>query len=497
VLGRGCEAGLYYLVMELLHGKSLASVLTESPHLPEGRAARLVIQLCGALDVAHGRGVVHRDIKPDNIMLIDGGDQVGERVKLLDFGIAKRIVEADQRVEDSFSSGADTRYGALLGTPEYMAPEQCMGRDVDRRTDVYACGVLLYRMVTGQVPFDGTNAHPFELCQRHIGEDPAPPRALAPWIRPDMEAIILKALAKAPDARQQSAAELRDELIRLLAAIEAIEVEPTQRLLVEDLVRAGDAARIEAELAAQVTIVEAPSAGLPLLMPDDEPASDRDPVIVAIPIIPAEIPELRAPPGWPSSSRIGTRPSPPRAVAAGAPAPPTFRPSRSRRWSAPGWAPSSPSSPRSSSPERLPGSPTSRPQRLHEALQRGHGQPDLAPELEDGGAHGQVLIVELVPEVLLGEAERLGQEAVREGDRGLEGVGADEAGEEVRPGGDLPELLPQGVRLVGGVDDGGEEILVGEDPLDAAAGVDGGHQREERGGGGGVERPHVALAVGG
>ncbi len=296
VLGRGCEAGLYYLVMELLHGKSLASVLTESRQIPEGRAARLVIQLCGALDVAHGRGVVHRDIKPDNIMLIDGGSQVGERVKLLDFGIAKRIAQADQRVEDSFSAGAETRYGALLGTPEYMAPEQCMGRDVDQRTDVYACGVLLYRMVTGQVPFDGTNAHPFELCQRHIGEDPAPPHTLAPWIRPDMEAIILKALCKAPDARQQSAAELRDELVRLVAAVEAIEVERTERFIVEDLVHADDAARVEAELAAPVVIAEAPSAGLPTLTLDDDPPSDHDPILVATPVIPAEPLELPAPP---------------------------------------------------------------------------------------------------------------------------------------------------------------------------------------------------------
>ncbi len=293
VLGRGCEAGLYFLVMELLHGKSLAAVLTESRRMPEGRAARIVVQLCGALQVAHERGVVHRDIKPDNIMLMEGGDQLGERVKLLDFGIAKRLFQADQRVEDSFNNGAETRYGALLGTPEYMSPEQCMGRDVDQRTDVYACGVLLYRMVTGQVPFDGTGAHPFELCQRHIGEDPAPPRALAPWIRPDMEAIILKALSKAPEARHQSAAELRDELIALVFAIQAIEMEPTEPVVVEDLVRADLAAAVKAELAAPVAITlafaetlrDAPP--LPTLVLDDDPPSDREPRIFALPLPPA------------------------------------------------------------------------------------------------------------------------------------------------------------------------------------------------------------------
>jgi hypothetical protein len=110
-----------------------------------------------------------------------------------------------------------------------------------------------------------------------------------------MEAIILKALSKAPDARHQSAAELRDELVRLLAAIEEIETEPTERFSVDELVPAADVARLEAELAAVVKIVEAPPPELPKLLVDEDPPSDRDPVIVAIPVIPAETPELQGP----------------------------------------------------------------------------------------------------------------------------------------------------------------------------------------------------------
>ncbi len=248
VLGRGVEGGLHYLVMELLHGKSLATVLTEERRLPEGRALRLLVQLCGALSVAHERGVVHRDIKPENIMVIEGVDHLGERMKLLDFGIAKRMERAPSRpsgVEDSFNNGEETRHGALIGTPEYMAPEQCMGCDVDARTDLYACGVLLYRMVTGQVPFDGTDAHPFELCQRHIGEEPAAPTSIYPALRPAVEAIILKALRKAPSERYQTAVELRSDLSRALADLEHIEMEPTERLTFDRLALLTEAADLE------------------------------------------------------------------------------------------------------------------------------------------------------------------------------------------------------------------------------------------------------------
>src|SRR6185437_1921220 len=187
MLGRGCEGGLHYLVMELLHGQSLGAILATSPSFPEARAIRTLVQLCGALSVAHERGIVHRDIKPENIMVVAGAENLGERVKLLDFGIAKRVGEVGG-LEDSFNTGEETRAGALVGTPEYMAPEQCMGCAVDGRTDIYACGVLLYRMVTGIVPFGARDTPPLEICQRHLGEAPKPPGDLAPWLKPAVEA---------------------------------------------------------------------------------------------------------------------------------------------------------------------------------------------------------------------------------------------------------------------------------------------------------------------
>ncbi len=236
VLGRGREGDLHYLVMELLSGQSLAAVLAETPALPPARAARILVQLCEALAVAHERGVVHRDIKPENIMVAPGGGVLGERVKLLDFGVAKPMprLPSMPSYEDSFNMDVVTTCGALVGTPEYMAPEQCRGLAVDARTDLYACGVLLYRMMTGRVPFDGT--HPLELCQRHIGEAPRPPRAIAPWVAPEIEAIILKALQKSPADRYQSATELRDALLGVVGKIEVETDADTETFSYDDVV---------------------------------------------------------------------------------------------------------------------------------------------------------------------------------------------------------------------------------------------------------------------
>jgi serine/threonine protein kinase len=124
--------------MELLEGRSLADVAAAEPWLGQVRAARLLLQICGALQVAHARGIVHRDLKPENVMVLGApGDLLGEHAKLLDFGIAKRVQEDPSRpagVEDSFNMEELTQCGALIGTPEYMAPEQCRGAAVDART---------------------------------------------------------------------------------------------------------------------------------------------------------------------------------------------------------------------------------------------------------------------------------------------------------------------------------------------------------------------------
>jgi serine/threonine-protein kinase len=232
VFGRGEDCGVHYLVMELLEGRSLADVAAGEPWLGQVRAAKLVLQICGALQVAHARGIVHRDLKPENVMVLGApGDLLGEHAKLLDFGIAKRV-EADPSrpagVEDSFNMEELTQCGALIGTPEYMAPEQCRGAAVDARTDIYACGVMLYRLVTGRVPFWAE--HPLEICQLHLGEAPRPPSAVVPGIHPAIEAVILQAMSKAPADRQQSVVALAAQLERALDLIALEESEPTETL---------------------------------------------------------------------------------------------------------------------------------------------------------------------------------------------------------------------------------------------------------------------------
>ena len=181
--------GRPYIVMEYLDGAPLASIIehavtTRTP-LPLGGLARLAVEVLDALGAAHGKGIVHRDLKPDNIFVTPSG-----RPKVLDFGIAK--------LEDT-TIGSATRTGSLLGTPHYMSPEQAAGKPADHRADIYAIGVILFECVTGQRPFIAESL--FDLLRMHIEAPPPSPRALRPDISPDLESVILTALAKAPDQR--------------------------------------------------------------------------------------------------------------------------------------------------------------------------------------------------------------------------------------------------------------------------------------------------------
>ncbi len=209
VFEHGVEHGTAFLVMELLEGQDLFAELAAHGRLSEERAVRIVIQIAGALGAVHAEGIVHRDLKPENVML--AVDAAGDRVKLLDFGIAKQI-EQPFDVDDEIE--VITVAGSLIGTPGYMAPEQCQGSDVTALTDIYACGVLLYQLVTGHLPFEHQN--PMAAWIAHLNEIPRPPSALLPGLHPGLEAAILKALEKRPGDRQQSARELRVELLRLL-----------------------------------------------------------------------------------------------------------------------------------------------------------------------------------------------------------------------------------------------------------------------------------------
>jgi serine/threonine-protein kinase len=194
----GAQAGVHYIAMEYLEGGSLRNRLADGP-LDLREAQRILAQIASALDYAHGHGLIHRDIKPANVLFTADG-----RAKVADFGIA-RASDVTQL----------TRTGVLMGTPEYMAPEQAAGGAVDHRTDLYALGVVLYQMLTGYVPFRGTTPH--AILHAVIYEAPRPPRQLNPNLSPALESVVLKAVAKQPEQRFQQGGELAAALRAVLA----------------------------------------------------------------------------------------------------------------------------------------------------------------------------------------------------------------------------------------------------------------------------------------
>jgi len=193
------EDGRPFMVMEHLLGQSLAD-LVGSPELSDADTKRLMLDVLGALAAAHERNIVHRDLKPDNIFVSPEG-----RATLLDFGIAKLIPESGG---GALSSATAT--GLILGTPQYMSPEQAIGDVVDHRTDVYAMGVILYECFTGQRPFEGTSL--YRLLEQHVHVVPLAPRALRPELSADVEAVILRALAKSASDRFQNMSDMRAAL---------------------------------------------------------------------------------------------------------------------------------------------------------------------------------------------------------------------------------------------------------------------------------------------
>jgi serine/threonine-protein kinase len=195
--------GDHFFIMEYLDGRTLASVLAHEGRLPVLRALHIGAQLAVALGAAHACGVIHRDLKPDNIMLtLRLGDP--DFVKVLDFGLAKMFAE--------HASTVKTAAGVLLGTPQYMSPEACESqRDLDHRTDIYAVGVLLFQMMTGTLPFSGASMG--EVLVKQVTQLPPAPRALSPEIPPSVEQIVLRCLAKQPEARFSTMGALREALL--------------------------------------------------------------------------------------------------------------------------------------------------------------------------------------------------------------------------------------------------------------------------------------------
>src|SRR3954447_21415154 len=200
--------GTPYIAMELVDGQTLKELVTERGPLPLETAVGLTEQILRALAYAHRRGIVHRDVKPQNVILDPDG-----QAKVADFGIA-RAGDTSQM----------TQTGAIVGTMQYLSPEQAEGHPVDRRADLYSVGIVLYELLTGQVPFDGEA--PIAIAIKQINERPVPPGQLEPGIPPTLEAVVMRALEKDPARRYQSAEEF-------IAALEAALRAPTRQIIAE------------------------------------------------------------------------------------------------------------------------------------------------------------------------------------------------------------------------------------------------------------------------
>jgi len=196
VFDTGSNGNVHYIVMEYVEGKTLQETLREESRLTPERSIEIGEAVARALSAAHAKGLVHRDIKPGNIMITREG-----QVKVMDFGIARAT-----------TSDTVTQTAAVLGTAAYLSPEQAQGETVDHRSDIYSLGVVLYEMLTGRQPFTGES--PVSIAYRHVTEDPVPPSRLNPDVPEALDAIVMKAMAKSPDDRYQTAQELIDDLRR-------------------------------------------------------------------------------------------------------------------------------------------------------------------------------------------------------------------------------------------------------------------------------------------
>ncbi len=194
VYDAGEENGLYFITMELVEGKSLQALLDGGHAFPVPRVIRIMEQTCSALQFAHERNIVHRDVKPANLMLT-----ADDTVKVTDFGTAKIL---------QFGTAQQTAH--VMGTPSYMSPEQVKGRPVDGRSDIFSIGVMLYEMLTGEKPFPGQSIT--TVIYKIVNEEPIPPRQINPSIHPGLNDIVLRALAKEPEVRYQSCRELLEDL---------------------------------------------------------------------------------------------------------------------------------------------------------------------------------------------------------------------------------------------------------------------------------------------
>jgi len=193
-----------YIVMEYIKGEALADRIHNGGPLDFDTTANIIIQICHGLEEAHSSGIIHRDLKPDNVLLQTKSDRP-DWVKIVDFGISN-MVQGAKRL---------TKTGRMVGTPEYIAPEQLKDKPIDIRTDLYAVGIMIFEMLTGRVPFDGESAE--SILMKHLLEEPPPMSTIRPELSGEnpFDAVVSKLLKKAPEERYQTAEELRHEMENL------------------------------------------------------------------------------------------------------------------------------------------------------------------------------------------------------------------------------------------------------------------------------------------
>jgi len=195
------EGPLPYIVMEYVDGETLRDIVRSEGPMSPRRAMEVMGDVCAALDFSHRHGIIHRDVKPANVMINRAGS-----VKVMDFGIARAIADGTSTM---------TQTAAVMGTAQYLSPEQARGEQVDARSDVYAAGCVLFELLTGEPPFTGDS--PVAVAVQHVREDPRPPSTVHPGVPGTLDSIVLKAMSKNPANRYQSAGDMRSDLVRVLA----------------------------------------------------------------------------------------------------------------------------------------------------------------------------------------------------------------------------------------------------------------------------------------